>query len=132
MPGIILTLSRQPDAALSRRLATTLATLTTEILNKELARTAVLIRHIPKDQWFIAGRTLEEHGKEAFRLEVTISDETNTRAEKARFHRAAFDRLSEIIGNLHPHSNIHVVDCRATAYGYGGETQNARLIRAEG
>lgn len=132
MPGVQLTLSFQPDAAMARRLADALAALTTEILKKEFARTAVFIRSIPKDQWFIAGRTLEEHGKESFRLEVTITDETNSRAEKAAFHRAAFDRISEIIGNIHPHSNIHIIDCRATAYGYGGETQNARMSKTEG
>jgi len=57
---------------------------------------------------------------------VTITDETNTRLQKAAYHRAAFELLSTVIGNIHPHSNIHLIDCRAAAYGYGGLTQEYR------
>ncbi len=131
MPGILLTLSRRPDVELAKNLAAALGELTSEILHKELERTAVFIRHIPKELWFIAGRSLAERGMDSFRLEVTITDETNTRAEKALFQRAAFARLCEILGDVHPHSNVHIIDCRATAYGYGGKTQAERLSLVE-
>jgi 4-oxalocrotonate tautomerase len=130
MPGIFLTVSGQADQALTHRLADEVAHLTCKALKKDLDLTAVIVRYVPKDQWFIAGRSLEEHGRNAFRLEVTVTDETNTRAEKAAFHKAAFALLSDVIGNLHPHSNIHIVDCRATAYGYGGVTQGWRYHQA--
>jgi 4-oxalocrotonate tautomerase len=123
MPGIFLTISGQDDPALTHRLADQVARLTCEMLGKERERTMVIVRYVPKDQWFIAGRSLAEHGKNAFRLEVTVTDETNTRAEKAAFHKAAFALMSDLMTNIHPHSNIHIVDCRATAYGYGGRTQ---------
>jgi 4-oxalocrotonate tautomerase len=125
MPGITLTVSGEADAALDRRLADEITRLTATLLSKELDRTTVILRHVPHDQWFIGGRSLAAHGKNAFRLEVTITDETNTRQEKAAYHREAHALLSEIIGDLHPLSNIHVIDCRATAYGYGGITQEA-------
>jgi 4-oxalocrotonate tautomerase len=56
-------------------------------------------------------------------LEVTIMGETNTRGEKADYHKAAYELLAGLSGNVHPHSSIHVADCRPTAYGYGGVTQ---------
>jgi 4-oxalocrotonate tautomerase len=124
MPGITLTVSGPADRTLSNRLADELTQLTCKVLKKERERTAVVVRYVPHDQWFIAGRSLAAYGRNAFRLKVTVTDETNTRTEKSAFHRAAFDLLSGIIGNLHPHSNIHIVDCRATAYGYGGVTQD--------
>jgi 4-oxalocrotonate tautomerase len=130
MPGVFLTVSGEADQVLTNRLAAEVAQLTC-ILNKALERTTMIIRYVPKDQWFIAGRSLAQHGRNAFRLEVTITDETNTRAEKAAFHKAAFALLSNLIGDLHPHSNVHIVDCRATAYGYGGITQARRYQQAE-
>ena len=123
MPGILLTVSGQPDSGLTQRLAREISELTCRVLKKEMERTAVIIRYCPEDHWFIAGRSLQDYGQRAFRLEVTITDETNTKAEKADYHAQAFRLLSQIIGNLHPHSNIHIIDCRASAYGYGGKTQ---------
>lgn len=127
MPGITLTVSGQPDHALGARLAVALSDLTCRVLRKELERTAAIVRFQPADQWFIAGQALADDGRNAFRLEVTITDETNTKAEKAAYHKETFALLSQIIGNLHPHSNIHIVDCRASAYGYGGVTQESRF-----
>lgn len=69
------------------------------------------------------GRSLVELDKNAFRLWVTITDETNTKVEKAEYHKAAFALLSEIIGNVHPVSNIYVIDARAGTYGYSGVSQ---------
>lgn len=124
MPGIFLTVSGQADGSLTRRLADEIANLTCAVLRKEPDRTLVMVDYLPQEQWFIAGQSLAELGKNSFRLEVTVTDETNTREEKAAFHAQAFELLSGIIGNVHFHSNVHVVDCRATAYGYGGITQD--------
>ena len=130
MPGIVLTVSGKPDAALTSRLAADIADLTCKVLKKELSRTSVLVRYQPSEQWFIAGRALADDGRNAFKLEVTITDETNTKAEKATYQAEAFALLSRLIGDLHPHSNIHVIDCRASAYGYAGVTQEEYRFRA--
>jgi 4-oxalocrotonate tautomerase len=126
MPGILLKISGQPDTALTRRIVPRITELTCAVLDKESVRTMVMVDYVPHDAWFIAGRSLAELGRNSFRLEVTITDETCTRRQKADFHQAAFAALSELIGNVHPHSNIHVHDCRASAYGYGGVTQEYR------
>ena len=129
MPGITLIVSGTPDADLTNRLMTEVSNLTCKVLKKELERCAMIVQYQPEDQWFIAGQSLVAHGKKAFRLEVTITDETNTKAEKAEYHRQAFALLEGIIGNLHPHANIHIVDCRASAYGYAGITQEEHNFR---
>ncbi|WP_426434823.1 tautomerase family protein [Bradyrhizobium genosp. P] len=126
MPGIKLTVSGTPDDALSRRLATEITSLTCATLKKKRELTMVQIHYLPREQWFIDQRSLVEHGKNSFRLKVTITEGTNTRGDKIAYHKRAFGLLSELIGNLHPHSNVHIIDCGAVCYGYGGRTQEDR------
>ncbi|QEN87045.1 4-oxalocrotonate tautomerase [Labrys sp. KNU-23] len=132
MPGIFLTVSGKADTSLTRRLADEVGRLTCAVLRKEPDRTLVMVDYVPHEQWFVAGLSLAELGRNSFRLEVTVTDETNTREEKAAFHAQAFELLSGIIGNVHSHSNVHIVDCRATAYGYGGITQDRHYQQGAG
>ena len=126
MPGVKLTLSGQPDPALARRLASELTTLTCDVLEKLPERCMVMLQFVPHELWYIDNRSLADHDRNSFRLEVTITDESNTKEQKAQYHREAFALLSENIGNLHSHSNVHIIDCRASTYGYGGLTQEYR------
>lgn len=126
MPGINVIVSGHPNAALTRQLVEQLTQLTCDVLKKERSRTRVIVQYVPADQWFVAGRSLAEEGRNSFQLEVTITGETNTRGEKADYHKAAYELLAGLLGNVHPHSSIHVADCRPTAYGYGGVTQEWR------
>lgn len=126
MPGITLKISGQPDRALVQSIIPQLTALTCDILEKRPEQTMVMVHFVPHELWFVNGHSLSELGLNSFRLEVTITDETNTKAQKARFQHEAFGLLAEEIGNLHPHSNIHVIDCRASAYGYGGMSQEFR------
>jgi len=126
MPGITLKLSGVANPSLSGRLVDELTTLTCSLLDKKPSQTIVMIQYVAHDDWFIDRRSLTQWGTNSFRLELTITDETNTRLQKAAYHHAAFELLSNVIGNIHPHSNVHLIDCRATAYGYGGLTQEYR------
>lgn len=126
MPGIHVTISGPADAALTPRLAEQLTQLTCRVLKKERSRTRVIVQYVPADQWFVEGRSLADDGRRSFKLEVTITDETNTRGEKADYHRDAYELLAGLLGPVHSHSSIHVQDCQATSYGYGGVTQEWR------
>lgn len=126
MPGLSLLISGEPKSELIPVLARELTELTCAVLDKHPHSTTVLIDFLPRAQWFIHNRSLAELGKDAFRLQVTITDETTTKDQKARFQREVYALLAERIGNLHPHSNVHVIDCRASAYSYAGITQEHR------
>jgi len=130
MPHIALQISGAPDTALTKAVAAAVADLTVEVLGKPRELIAVTIQYLDPAQWIIDGRPLTEHGRNAFQLDISITDETNTKAEKARYLEQVFARLSELIGNLHPTSYIHVIDARAAAYGYGGLTQERRYQQA--
>lgn len=126
MPHINLQISGQPDAALTRRSAAAVSELTQRVLGKKPDVIAIAVQYVPREQWIIGGEPLSGTGRNAFHLDISVTDETNTKAEKAAYLKAIFDTLSELIGNVHPVSYIHVIDARAAAYGYGGLTQEYR------
>jgi len=126
MPHINLQISGQPDADLTRRSAAAVADLTQRLLGKKPEVIAVTVQYVPRESWIIGGEPLSETGRNAFHLDISVTDETNTKAEKAQYLKAVFETLSGLIGNVHPVSYIHVIDARAAAYGYGGLTQEYR------
>ena len=78
MPGITLKISGERNPELVRQLVPQLTALTCEVLEKRPEQTLLILDFVPHDQWFIHNRSLAEHGRNAFRLEVTVTDETNT------------------------------------------------------
>ena len=130
MPHIVVHLSGQPDAQLTRKTVDTVAELTQSVLGKQLPVIAITVQYIAADTWFIGGQSLAALGKSAFHLDISITDETNTKAEKARYLREVHAAMAKIRPNLHEVSYIHVIDARGAAYGYGGKTQEYRHQQA--
>ncbi len=130
MPHTVIKLSGQPDAMLARRAVDTVAELTQSVLGKKLPVIATTVQFIPADQWFIGGASLAELGRSAFHLDISVTDETNTKAEKARYLREVHAAFAKLLPRLHGVSYVHVIDARAAAYGYGGLTQEHRHQQA--
>ena len=130
MPHIVLHLSGAPDATRTRQAVDAVVRLTQSALGKKLPVIAVAVQHIPADQWFIGGETLASLGRSAFQLDISITDETNTKAEKARYLRDVHAAMAALMPDLHEVSYVHVIDARAAAYGYGGLTQEHRHQQA--
>ncbi|HMN78756.1 MAG TPA: 4-oxalocrotonate tautomerase family protein [Burkholderiaceae bacterium] len=127
MPFLNVKVSARRSPELGTRIAALLLELTTRILGKQPQLTSIAIEYADPDDWFVGGRSLTEQRKSSFYFDIRITDETNTKAEKARYIREAFDGFAELLGDLHEESYIHVIDARAAAYGYGGRTQEARF-----
>ena len=96
--------------------APTLSDLTTRILHKKPEVTAIAIDYVDPDDWIVAGKSLSEHRINSFYFDIKITDETNSKEEKAQYIRESFDALSELLGNVHEESYIYVQDVRAAAY----------------
>jgi 4-oxalocrotonate tautomerase len=126
MPILNVQVSAQRTPDLSERITETLLELTTRILGKRRALTAVVITYVDPRDWYVAGRSLADLRQSSFYFDVKVVDETNTKAEKARYVAEAFEAFGRLLGNLHPESYVYVQDVRATAYGYGGRTQEYR------
>ena len=129
MPILNLRLSTAPDARQSAAIAATLSQLTAQLLHKAPELTSVAISHADAAHWFVGGPSLQAQGKSSFFLDILISDETNTAAEKAAYIAAVFVAMQEYLGALHEVSYIHVHDARQAAWGYGGLTQQFRAVR---
>lgn len=126
MPGITLTLSGLSNKNLTKECVLLATQITCEVLKKNSFETMVIVRHVDNDDWFIDGKSLTEWGKNSFRLEVTVVDETCSKDQKAAYQKAIYQAMERTIGNLHPQSNVHIIDCKAASYGYTGITQEYR------
>ncbi|MCF4976285.1 MULTISPECIES: 4-oxalocrotonate tautomerase [Pseudomonas] len=127
MPAISLTISGHSNPKLVRSIIPKLTAMTCGVLDKRPEQTLVMVQFLPHELWFISKRSLSDYGRNSFRLEFTITDETNTKTQKARYQQEAFELLASEIGNVHLHSNVHVNNCRASAYGYGGMIQEYKF-----
>ena len=130
MPHIVVQLSGEPDARLTQRTVESVMSLTRDILGKDESVMAIAVEYVPSDRWFVGGTSLATLGRSAFHLDISITDETNTKAEKARYLRAVHAAMAELRTDLHPVSYVHLIDARAAAYGYGGLTQEYRHQQA--
>jgi 4-oxalocrotonate tautomerase len=118
----------RPMPGLTHAIAQAANALSTEFLHKDPTVTAVVVEDIDPAKWFIANKSLVQHGLASFWLDVRVVEGTNTREEKAAFLAATFAKMRELLGPLHEESYVHVNEVRGDAYGYGGVTQNERYI----
>ena len=126
MPILNVKVSAKKSVELTNRIATLLLELTTRVLGKNPAVTAIAIDYVDPEHWIVGGRSLAEQGKSSVYFDIKVTDETNTKDEKAQYIREAFEGFARLVGDLHEESYIHVQDVRAAAYGYGGKTQEHR------
>lgn len=126
MPILNVKVSAPRTTELSERINEMLLELTSRVLGKRRDLTAVVIDYVEPRDWFVAGKSLAEQNLASYYFDVKVVDETNTKAEKARYVAEAFEAFAALLGPLHHESYVHVHDVRAAAYGFGGKTQEYR------
>lgn len=126
MPILNVKVSAEKSSAMTTQIGSILLDLTTRILRKDPKLTSIAIQYCDPEDWIVGGQSLKEQQKSSIYFDIKVTDETNTKAEKAQYIREAFAAFSKLLGNLHEESYIYIDDVRATAYGYGGETQEWR------
>jgi 4-oxalocrotonate tautomerase len=127
MPFLHIQVSGEADAPLGARIAATASELTARLLGKDPSLTAVAVAFVPSAHWFIAGRPLSDGPRRSYHWSVTVTDETNTKREKAAYLAAVHAAMDQLLGGVAEHAYVHVLDARATAYGYAGQTQERRF-----
>ena len=130
MPILNVKISAKKSTELIRGVSDLLLELTTRILKKKREVTAIAIDFVEPDSWIVGGQALSEQGKSSFYFDIKITDETNTKDEKAQYIHEAFAGFAALLGDLHEESYIYIQDVRAAAYGYGGRTQEYRYQAA--
>jgi 4-oxalocrotonate tautomerase len=127
MPILNVKLSAKRSAEMTKSISGILLELTTQILHKKPEVTAIAIDYVDPEDWIVGGKSLSELGKSSFYFDIKITDETNSKAEKAQYIRQVYRAFGKLLGNLHEESYIYVQDVRAAAYGFGGKTQEYRF-----
>lgn len=130
MPILNVKVSVTKSKETTAKIAAILLELTTRILHKDPNVTSIAIDYVDPDAWIVGGKSLTEQGKHSVYFDVKVTDETNTKTEKAQYIQEAFDAFAKLFGNLHDESYIYVQDVRAASYGYGGKTQERRYHEA--
>ena len=130
MPILNVKVSAQRSSQMTMSISKILLELTSRILHKDPDVTSIAVEYINPEDWIVAGKSLAEHGKSSIYFDIKVTDETNSKAEKAQYIREAFDAFSNLLGDLHNESYIYVQDVRATSYGFGGLTQEYRFHHA--
>jgi 4-oxalocrotonate tautomerase len=130
MPVLQVKVSGSKTAQIVQDIGTLLMDCTSRILGKKKEVTAIVVEFVAADSWFVGGELLSKSGKNSFTLEIKITDETNTKDQKAQYIHEVFSGFQQIQGSLHEESYIHINDVRATGYGFGGLTQEFRYQRA--
>jgi 4-oxalocrotonate tautomerase len=126
MPILNVKVSGTKSAEMTKQITDLLLDITTRILKKKREVTAIAIDYVDRDSWMVGGKLLSEQNKNSFYFDIKVTDETNTKDEKAQYIKEAFEGFARILGDLHEESYVYVADVRATAYGYGGKTQEYR------
>ncbi|MDQ1920786.1 tautomerase family protein [Massilia pseudoviolaceinigra] len=96
------------------------------ILRKKRELISIAIDLVDPDCWIVGGQSLSEQRKHSVYVDIKVTDETNTKDEKAAYIAEVFAGFGALLGELHEESYIYVDDVRASAYGYGGRTQEYR------
>jgi len=130
MPYIHVQISGDADRQLAENVALSATELTARLLGKDPALTAVVVDFIAPAHWFIGGKALAGGGPRSYHWFVSITDETNTKREKAAYLEAVHSTMRERLGGVAEHSYAQVADLRASAYGFGGQTQEHRYAHA--
>lgn len=127
MPTLQLKISPLQNPERCQTLASALTALSTQLLGKRSEVTAVMIDELPAARWFVGG---QQTPHPTALLEISITQGSNSAAEKAAFIDAAWSELQRQLGGpsglLEPASYVIVREVPAADWGYGGITQQAR------
>lgn len=128
MPIINIAVTGKPNPALSQKLTTQVTELTRLHLRKDPTVTAVAVTYIDPEHWFAGGKSLAAQNADSFWLDIKVVDGTNTKQELATYLEEVFAFMQGTLKNLHIESYILVHEVPASAYGYGGATQEFRFV----
>ena len=132
MPILNVKVSATPSTDLSRAIADGLVEITARVLRKRPEITAVAVDYTAPEHWIVGGKSLAEHGKASFWLDIKVVDGTNTKDEKAQYLSEVFGLMRRLLArDLHEESYVLVHEVPADAYGFGGLTQEHRYIEGK-
>lgn len=118
MPLVMATVRSDESPELTSRLIAALTDITVTALEKDLARTTVLVQYVPLGNWARGGVAAD-----GFYVEARVTLGTNDGEQKAQFVREVNRDLERI---LHSPGYVLVNEVNAESWGYAGEVKSTR------
>jgi 4-oxalocrotonate tautomerase len=130
MPILNVKVSARKSPEMTARISTILLELTTRVLGKDPRVTSIAIDYVDPDDWTIGGQSLSDQGRAVSTLTSRSPTKPTRKLRRQNYISETFSAFATLLGDLHEESYIYIQDVRATAYGYGGETQEHRYHHA--
>lgn len=131
MPYINISLTSPLDDARAQQIASRVSALTAQHLRKDQSITSISLTRIDPHHWFVGGYSLASQNQSTFWLDIKVVDGTNLKTELASYAEAIFKAMGDLLGAVHSESYVLIHEVPASAYGFGGLTQEHRFIAAQ-
>ena len=131
MPYINIALTSPLEDERAGHIASRVSAHTAQHLRKDQTITSISLTRIDPNHWFIGGRSLAAHKQSTFWLDIKVVDGTNLKTELATYADAIFKAMGDVLGDVHSESYVLIHEVPASAYGFGGRTQEHRFIAAQ-
>lgn len=128
MPMVNVRIASQPRQGLVEDIVHAVGDLTARVLRKDPGVTVIAVDLVPREQWFVGGTSVANLDVAGFYLEISVTDGTNSKDEKAEFVARVYAEMERILRCLHPSSYVLVSDTKGDGYGYGCRTQESRYV----
>lgn len=129
MPFISIQLTEDINETQKQSIAEGVMWIMKHILGKQADLTALNFSVTSAKHWFINAENLDKYNEQSAFVTAHISENTNTKEEKAMAISAFYNLLDEQIGPIHPTSYVVLDETPMTDWGYEGTTQQERAIK---
>ena len=126
MPYINVKLNAKESDDLREKVVAIVLENTTNILNKKVDVTSVLVEFVSQKSWSIG-----EKNSTTFYLDIKITKGTNTKEQKANYIKKCYEDFNKLLKYINPASYIVIDEVEADSWGFEGLTQEHRYIKSK-
>lgn len=126
MPYINVKLNAKESDELKEKIVDIVLENTTNILNKKVNVTSVLVEFVSQKSWSIGGKNFT-----TFYLDIKITKGTNTKEQKAKYIEKTYKDFQKLLGEITPVSYIVIDEVEGDSWGFEGQTQEYRYIKSK-
>jgi 4-oxalocrotonate tautomerase len=128
MPYINIRLGKKLDNAQRKQLYKIATSLMNTVMKKKPEVTVVQIQESDPQQWSVNANQLTALESTGAYVEIKVTDQSNTRKEKAEMISATSKMLQDVAGLMQEACYVVIDDISADSWGYNGKTQAARAM----
>ena len=131
MPYLNIRIASEESPEQTEKTVELLMAHTGRLLGKKADVTAIEVSYVSPKNWFVGGVRVSELQGTTFYLDIKITEGSNTKSEKSAYVHEVFKEMESILGPISLASYIVIHDIRGDSWGYQGDTQEFRFIRAK-